>query len=354
MARLKTHHLAALAIASAGLIGAPAQAQLQNMLLQGIQAPGAGINIGTSSMTRGTIQYTNSAGASDSFSVGTNTNISSNASASSTSDYSVSSDANFAMGNNGVNCGGSCGGLTTINQTIGTSGSSMSSRSSDVDLELSAAQSAEYSAETEVNKSYKTEHNGQSGWWYWRNNNWNSTTESDYNSKRSASYDAAYSSAYSAAYSSLAESSTQDGTISGTFVKDAGSTTSTVSDTYSYKDADGAAVAGTVTFSGDGASFTAATGANAVVKSELTRETSFVQDKESTNDVTVKGIGANNNVVAADTANFTTQINRTSDASVATVTDAGTASGSASGGVSTTSSASSSSSTFVNSFVTAY
>lgn len=357
MARLKTHHLAALAIASAGLIGAPAQAQLQNMLLQGIQAPGAGINIGTQSMTRGTIQYTNSAGASDSFSVGTNTNISSNASASSTSDYSVSSDANFAMGNNGVNCGGSCGGLTTINQTIGTSGASNSSRSSDVDRELSASRSAEYSAETEVNKSYKTEHNGTSGWWYWRNNKWNSTTESDYNAKRSASYEAAYDASYSAAYSSLAESSTQDGTISGTFVKDAGATTSKVSDTYSFKDASGAAVAGSVTFGADGgATFAAATAGEEsnVVTSELTRETSFVQDKESTNDVTVKGIGANNNVVAADTANFTTQINRTSDASVATVTGAGTASGSASGGVSTTSSANSSSSTFVNSFVTAY
>ena len=101
MARLKTHHLAALAITSAGLFGAgvPAQAQLQNMLLQGVQAPGAGVNVGTDSMVKGTIQYTNSAGANDSFSVGTSTNISSNASASSTSDYNVSADANFAITN---------------------------------------------------------------------------------------------------------------------------------------------------------------------------------------------------------------------------------------------------------------
>jgi len=306
-------------------------------------------------MVKGTIQYTNSAGSNDSFSVGTNTNISSNASASSTSDYSVSADANFAMGNNGVNCGGSCGGLTTINQTIGTSGSSMSSRSSDVDRELSASRSAEYSAETEVNKSYKTSHNGTSGWWYWRNNKWNSTTESDYNAKRSASYEAAYDASYKAAYSSLSESSTQDGTISGLFIKDAGETTSTINDSYTYRDASGAAVAGSVDRNADGSTtFTAAGDSDAVVSSDLTRTTSFVQNKESTNDVTVKGIGANNNVVAADTANFTTEIIRTSDASVATVTDSGTASGSAAGGVSTTSSASASSSTFVNSFVTAY
>ena len=358
MARLKTHHLAALAIASAGLfgLGAPAQAQLQNMLLQGVQAPGAGVNVGTDSMVKGTIQYTNSAGAHDSFSVGTSTSISSNASASSTSDYDVSADASFDMGNNGVNCGGSCGGLTTINQTIGTSGSSMSSRSSDVDRELSASRSAEYSAETAVNKSYKREHNGTSGWWYWRNNKWNSTTESDYNAKRSASYEAEYDKSYKASYSSLSESSTQDGTISGLFIKDAGETTSTINDSYTYRDAQGAAVSGSVDRNADGSTtFTAAAGEGAVVSSDLTRTTTFVQNEESTNDVTVKGIGADNNVVAADSATFTTEISRGSGATHdAANPTSGTASGSAAGAVNTTSSASASSSTFVNSFVTAY
>lgn len=350
MAKIRKRFLATLVLASAGLVVAPAQAQLQNMLLQGIQAPGAGINVGTASMVKGTIQYTNSAGSNDAFAVGTSTNISSNASASSTSDYAVSADANFAMGNNGANCDG-CGGLTTINQTIGISGSSNSSSQTDIDRSLSASRSAELTATTEVNKSYKTEHNGQSGWWYWGNNKWNSTTETDYNTKREAAYKSNYEAAYSASFSALTEASGQDGTISGLFVKDAGQSTSTVTDSYTYLDANGDAVAGTVGMDDQGNTvFTAATGSASVVSSDLTRTTSFVQDKAASNDVTVKGIGANNNIVASDTANFTTEINKPTS----TASDSGTASGSAAGGVNTTASASASSSTFVNSFVQAY
>ena len=353
MRRTRTSLVAALAVTGAAtLFGAPSsEAQLQNMLLQGIQAPGAGINVGSDSMVKGTIQYTNSAGSNDAFSVGTSTNISSNASASSTSDYAVSADANFAMGNNGANCEGTCGGLTTINQTIGLSGATNSSRETDIDRSLSASRSAELTATTEIDKSYKREHNGTAGWWYWGNNKWNSTTESDYTSKREAAYTSAYNAAYTSSFSALTEASGQDGTISGLFIKDAGESTSTISDSYTYRDASGAAVAGSVDRNSDGSTtFTAASGSGAVISSDLTRTTSFVQDKAASNDVTVKGIGANNNVVASDTANFTTEILKGSAAS----TDSGTASGSAAGGVNTTASASASSSTFVNSFVQAY
>ena len=352
MRRTRTSLVAALTVTgAAALFGAPSsQAQLQNMLLQGIQAPGAGINVGTQSMVKGTIQYTNSAGSNDAFSVGTSTNISSNASASSTSDYSVTADANFAMGDNGANCDGTCGGLTTINQTIGISGSTNSSRETDIDRSLSASRSAELTATTEVNKSYKTEHNGQSGWWYWGNNQWNSTTETDYNSRRESAYQSSYDAAYTSSFSALTEASGQDGTISGLFIKDAGETTSTVADQYTYSDANGDAVAGTITFTDGVANFTADDSNASTVSSTLERTTSFVQNKAASNDVTVKGIGADNNIVAADTANFTTEIQKPSSTS----TDSGTASGSAAGGVNTTASASASSSTFVNSFVQAY
>ena len=341
------------AVLAASTFGStPAKAQLQNMLLQGIQAPGAGINVGTDAMVKGTLQYTNSAGSNDSFSVGTSTSISSNASASSTSDYAVTSDANFAMGNNGANCAGTCGGLTTINQQIGTSGANSSSKMSEIDRAASASRSAELTASTEVDKSFKTSHNGQSGWWWWGNNKWNNTTEQEYTSKRTAAYNSAYDSAYSSSFAALTEASGQSGTISGSFVKDAGTTTSSVTDTYSFTDSGGVAVDGTIVFNNDdnNVTFTADADSAKVTNSSLNRVTTFEQDRVSSNDVTVNGIGADNNIVAADTANFTTEINKTGTTS----TDSGTASGSAGGAVNTTASASASSSTFINSFVQAY
>lgn len=350
MLNLKSLSLSALAIAGAGAFGVASQAQLQNMLLQGIQAPGAGINVGTDAMVKGTLQYTNSAGSNDSFSVGTSTSINSNASASSTSDYSVTSDANFAMGNNaGAN---GAGGLTTINQQIGTSAANSSSRMSEIDRAASASRSAELTATTEVSKSFKQEHNGQSGWWWWGNNKWNNTTEQEYNSKKTAAFNSAYEAAYSSSFSALTEASGQSGTISGSFVKDAGTTTSTITDNYSFKDSGGAAVDGTIVFDNDdnNVTFTADADSAKVTTSSLERVTTFEQDRVSSNDVTVNGIGANNNIVASETANFTTQIDKTGTSA----TDSGTASGSAGGAVNTTASASASSSTFVNSFVQAY
>merc|ERR1711939_725210 len=115
------------AVLAAGTIGATsAKAQLTNMLQSGIQRPTAGINIGTTTMEKGTIQYTNSAGNNDAFSVGTAT-----ASASSTSDYQVTSTASFDMGNNAA--AGIGGGLSVINQQIGRSGAQSASMSLSTD-----------------------------------------------------------------------------------------------------------------------------------------------------------------------------------------------------------------------------
>ena len=100
--------VAVLAATSAiGLAATPAEAQTAGIDLSiGVQAPT--LNVGSSAVEAGTLQYTNSGGMSDSFSVGTSTNIGANASASSTPDYSVTSNANFGIG------------TTVVEQNIGT------------------------------------------------------------------------------------------------------------------------------------------------------------------------------------------------------------------------------------------
>merc|ERR1711939_142360 len=140
----------ALALVAGGTIGATsAKAQLTNMLQSGIQRPTAGINIGTTTMEKGTIQYTNSAGNNDAFSVGTATAINASASASSTS-YQVTSTASFDMGNNAA--AGIGGGLSVINQQIGRSGAQSASMSLSTDESLAISTSAEETATAETNK----------------------------------------------------------------------------------------------------------------------------------------------------------------------------------------------------------
>ena len=65
-------------------------------------------DVGTDSVSKGTVSYSNSIGSADSFSVGALTNIGATASASSTPDYNVTSSATFGIG------------TSTINQVIGT------------------------------------------------------------------------------------------------------------------------------------------------------------------------------------------------------------------------------------------
>jgi len=277
---------AALGVASA--FAAPASAQMALTTL-GIQAPSAGATVGKDVLVKGTMQYTNSTGSADNFAVGTSTSISASASASSTQDYSVNSTANFALG-----------GTSTINQVIGTSAANSASSS------MSIEQAATASASSSVEQNFKQSHNGQSGWWWWGNNQWNSTNETEYKTKRDSSFNSEYERAFAN------ESSKLSGTISGTFTKDAGNLSTTTSQ--------------------DG------------------KTTTIQQVTPESNDVVVRGIGANNTIQAASTANFTSDITKAETAAAG----AGTASGSASGAVNTTASASANSSNFVSSFVQAY
>ena len=67
------------------------------------------LDVGTSAVEKGTVQYSNSIGSSDSFNVGASTSVGASANASSTFDYNVKSTANFGIGE------------SAINQQIGTS-----------------------------------------------------------------------------------------------------------------------------------------------------------------------------------------------------------------------------------------
>ena len=78
-------------------------------LTAGMAAPK--IDVGSASVEKATVSYSNSIGSADSFSVGALTNIGATASASSTPDYDVTSNASFSID------------ASTINQVIGTSGS---------------------------------------------------------------------------------------------------------------------------------------------------------------------------------------------------------------------------------------
>ena len=254
----------------------------------GVQAPT--VTIGTSEVKAGTLQYSNSGGSSDSFSVGTSTSISASASASSTPDYNVQSTANFGVDS------------SAIKQVIGTSGST--DRTYNNSFETNVSSSAASSAESAVERDYKRE--GDVYRWR-RNGSWETTTKSEWESARQSSYDREYNRAYQNTNSRMSGS----GVISGSFAKS--------SDAY-----------------------------------------------DSSNEVTVRGIGADNTVTAAEGSAFTSDIIKgavaastdgegTFDpASAGTSTSAGTASGSASGNVGTTASANASSTQFVSSFVQAY
>lgn len=294
------------AVASMGLATIPVNAQTAgtpggiDLSVMGVQAPG--LDVGTSEVKAGTLQYSNSGGTSDAFSVGTSTSVSASASASSTPDYNVTSNANFGVD------------TSAINQVIGTSSNSNNTNSSSnsYDVDYGASQSATAS----VSRNYKREHEGQGG--YWRRNkqtnSWEASTEQDYTSSRESEYNVEYS----RAYENIRSEMSGEGTISGAFAKTSDTT-------------------------------------------------------DSSNNVTVKGIGADNTITAAAGSAFSAEIEKGSIAgsganldsttntsntgdtsSTLTSSSAGTASGSAAGNVSTTASANASSTQFVSSFVQAY
>ena len=80
-------------------------------LTKGMKAPG--MDVGTDTVQKATVSYSNSIGSNDSFSVGALTNIGATASATSTPDYDVMSKSTFGIGGSTP---------STINQTIGTGG----------------------------------------------------------------------------------------------------------------------------------------------------------------------------------------------------------------------------------------
>ena len=86
---------------------------------------------------------------------------------------------------------------------------------------------------------------------------------------------------------------------------------------------------------------------------------SFETNGDTTNNVTVDGVGTSTNINLGDTASFTTQIAKVGSVDgisteIPTGGSAGTANGSANGSVNTSTSASASNSQFVSSFIQAY
>ena len=363
------------AVLAAGTVGTSAKAQLTTLLQSGIQRPSAGVDIGTETMAKGTITYSNSAGSSDNFSVGTQTSINANASASSTSDYQVTSTASFDMGNNAA--AGIGGGLSVINQQIGKSSSQSASQSLDIDTATSFSESAAETASSNVSKKYveidaqtssEDRKGRENGYWWWANNRWNqfeTTTENSVETKAedkftaasTAEYNKQYDMAFSSSLSEKAASDGADGTISGTFVKNAGASQTSNYQSSQYRDAATGDVVDSTqfTFSTDG---TTATSIDTSVTDTLsvTREqiqhSDFTQTADTTNTVTVKGINSSNSIVADDGAEFTSTISKID--TTTTGGDSGTASGSAAGAVATNASAAATSSSFISSFVQAY
>jgi len=249
------------------------------------------IDVGTGTVEKGTVQYSNSTGTSDAFNVGTLSSIGASVSASSTPDYNVSSTATFGLKG------------STINQVIGTSGANSSSSSQSTSDTQSIASSV---AETQVQSDFQRDTSSAGGWWWYnrRNNKRTKITDTEKTSTE-ATYKASLIEDIS---KSISDSTGQSGTISGVFKK-----------------TDGTA------------------------------------DGSSSNEVTVKGIGADNSILASDTTTFNSVIGKvgvsTTDISgtpsVANA-GAGTASGSASGSINTTASANANSSQFVSSFAQAY
>ena len=294
--KINARALAAAAL-STGFVVAPASPVFANdapsALASGMAAPI--VTVGSSAVEKGTVQYSNSTGTSDSFSVGTSTMINAAVSASSTPDYDVTSTANFGVTG------------STINQIIGTAGSTSSSnQQSSSDIQSLAASSASSQASSDFTS---TTENGGGYWWWNRRNNKRSFVSNDSYDATKSSYETSLTEDIS---KTLEDAQGQTGTISGVFKK-----------------VDGSQQA----------------------------------DATSSNEVTVKGIGADNSVIAAgDGTTFDTKIMKvgatettpSGGAAVAINTGAGTASGSASGSVNTTASANANSSQYVSSFAQAY
>ena len=168
-------------------------------LTTGLKAPT--IDVGTGSVEKGTVQYSNSTGTSDAFNVGTLSSISASVSASSTPDYNVSSKANFGLSG------------STINQIIGTSGATSStSQQSSTDTQ-SIADSV---ASSQANSDFQQDTSRGGYWWWNRRNNKRTFVSNDSYESTKASYTNSLSEDIT---KSIADASGATGTISGVFKK---------------------------------------------------------------------------------------------------------------------------------------
>jgi len=172
--------------------------QTTSALSTGLTAPT--IDVGKDTVSKGTVQYSNSTGTSDAFNVGTLSSISASVSASSTPDYNVQSTASFGVA------------ASTINQVIGTAGAtSQSSSQSSTDT----ASVVDQIASTQANSDFQQTTQNGGGYWWWnrRRNKRTFVSNSEYETTKS-NYQASLSEDIS---KSISESSGTSGTISGVF-----------------------------------------------------------------------------------------------------------------------------------------
>ena len=255
-------------------------------LTPGMTAPT--VDVGTATVQKGTVQYSNSVGSSDAFSVGAMTNVGSSVNASSTPDYDVTSKAVFGIG------------TSTINQQIGTATAKVNSTGNTI---TDVTETAKTITEAEVKKDFVEDTSSRGGWWWWnRRNNTRTHISDDEKSTVETNYK---KDILTDVTETLNSTSSNIGTISGSFNK---------------------------TFATDG----------------------------NTNDVTVNGIGTDAKIIAG-TSSFDADIikNKTEvkdeNGNIKLLNEgAGTASGGAAGNVGTTATANANSSQFVSSFAQAY
>ena len=192
---------------TAGLIlGGPSVALSQSTtaavpeLTPGMVAPT--LDVGTAEVSKGTVQYSNSVGTNDAFSVGASTVVGASVNASSTPDYNVTSNANFGVA------------ASTINQVIGTS--SVTSAPT-TNLISNVDEVASGLTETEVQKDF-TQDTTSGGYWWWNRRN---RTRTKISSSEYESVKAEYSKQLKSDITeTLTSSSSNSGTISGSFSKE--------------------------------------------------------------------------------------------------------------------------------------
>ena len=169
-------------------------------LTPGMVAPT--LDVGTSAVEKGTVQYSNSVGTNDAFSVGASTIVGASVNASSTPDYNVTSNAKFGVA------------ASTINQVIGTS--SVTSVPT-TNLISNVDEVASGLTETEVQKDF-TQDTTSGGYWWWNRRN---RTRTKISSSEYESVKAEYSKQLKSDITeTLTSSSSNSGTISGSFSKE--------------------------------------------------------------------------------------------------------------------------------------